>query len=71
MGEKYAYIDSDGGEHLPIGDEDHARNAIQRFAQTDFESDSKKREAAKKVLKAAEQHGIDVSDDSAVAKAAK
>lgn len=71
MGDNYAYIDSEGGEHLPIGDEDHARNAVQRFSQTDFESDAKKREAAKKVLKAAEDHGIEVSDDSAVAKAAK
>jgi hypothetical protein len=68
---QFAYVDSDGGEHLPIHDESHVRNAISRFSQTDFESAAKKREAAKKVLRAAERHGVDVSEDSDVAKAAR
>ena len=36
--DQFAYVDSDGGEHLPINDESHVRNAIARFNQTDFES---------------------------------
>ena len=27
----FAYIDKEGGEHLPIHDEEHVRNAIARF----------------------------------------
>ena len=67
----FAYVDSDGGEHLPIHDESHVRNAIQRFGQTDFESADKKRKAAKKVLSAADDYGIEVSEDDDVVKAAK
>jgi hypothetical protein len=33
---QFAYVDSNGGEHLPIHDESHVRNAIARFSQTDF-----------------------------------
>jgi hypothetical protein len=68
---QFAYVDSDGGEHLPIHDESHVRNAISRFNQTDFESANKKREAAEKVLRAAERHGVEVSEDSDVTKAAR
>ena len=35
---QFAFLDSKGGEHLPIHDESHARNAIARFNQTEFES---------------------------------
>ena len=69
--DEFAYVDSDGGEHLPINDESHVRNAIQRFGQTDFESGDKKQQAAKKILKAADRHGIDVSEDDDVVKASK
>jgi hypothetical protein len=67
---QFAYVDADGGEHLPIHDESHVRNAVSRFSQTDFASDVKKRQAAEKILRAAERHGIDVSEDSDVRKAA-
>ena len=67
----FAYIDRDGGEHLPIHDESHVRNAIARFGQTNFESQAAKAEARKKVLAAAEKHGIEVSEDSEVAKAVR
>jgi hypothetical protein len=67
---QFAYVDKDGGEHLPIHDESHARNAVSRFGQTQFESQTARREAARKVLRAAERHGVDVSDDSEVSKAA-
>jgi hypothetical protein len=67
----FAYIDSEGERHLPVHDESHARNAVQRFSQTEFESASAKKDAAEKVLRAARKHGVDVSDDSDVAEAAR
>jgi hypothetical protein len=65
---QFAYVDSDGGEHLPINDESHVRNAIARFNQTEFESKAAKERARKKVLSAAKRYGIDVDEDSTVAK---
>ena len=62
----FAYVDRDGGEHLPINDATHVRNAIARFNQTDFESKAAKERARKKILSAAKRHGIEVSDDDAV-----
>jgi len=64
--DQFAYVDRDGGEHLPIHDESHVRNAIARFNQTDFESKAAKERARKKVLAAAERHGIDVDADTNV-----
>ena len=64
--DQFAYVDRDGGEHLPIHDESHVRNAISRFNQTDFESDAAKERARKKILSAAERHGIEVDEDSNV-----
>ena len=64
--DQFAYVDSDGGEHLPIHDESHVRNAIARFNQTDFESDAAKERARKKILRAAGRHGIEVDEDSNV-----
>ena len=69
--DQFAYVDSEGEEHLPIHDESHVRNAISRFDQTDFESASAKHGAARKIVAAAKRHDIEVSDDSDVAKAAK
>ncbi len=63
---QFAYVDREGGEHLPIHDESHVRNAISRFNQTDFESKTAKEEARKKILRAAERHGIDVDEDANV-----
>jgi hypothetical protein len=65
---QFAYVDSKGGEHLPINDDEHIRNAMARFNQTDFESASAKEGARKKIVSAARKHGIEVSDDSNVAK---
>jgi hypothetical protein len=67
--DQFAYVDRDGGEHLPIHDESHVRNAISRFSQTDFQSQNAKEEAARKIMRAAKRHGIDVDEDSAVVKA--
>ena len=65
---QFAYVDSKGGEHLPINDDEHIRNAMARFNQTDFESTSAKEGARRKIVSAAKKHGIEVSDDSNVAK---
>ena len=64
--DQFAYVDRDGGEHLPIHDESHVRNAIARFNQTDFESKAAKEGAREKILRAAERHGIEVDEDSNV-----
>ena len=68
---QFAYVDSDGGEHLPIHDESHVRNAIARFNQTDFESATAKEGARRKILAAAKRHDIEVDEDSNVAKPAR
>ena len=68
---QFAYVDSDGGEHLPIHDESHIRNAMARFNQTEFESVAAKERARKKIVAAAKKHGIEVSEDANVAKPAK
>ena len=57
----FAYVDKEGGEHLPIHDADHVRNAIARFNQTAFESVEAKEKARRKVLTAAKRHGIEVA----------
>ncbi len=65
---QFAYVDSDGGEHLPINDASHVRNAIARFNQTGFESKAAKERARKKVLSAAKRFEIEVDEDSSIAK---
>jgi hypothetical protein len=63
---QFAYVDRDGGEHLPIHDEAHVRNAIARFNQTEFQSRTAKEEARRKIVRAAERFGIEVDEDSNV-----
>lgn len=65
---QFAYVDRDGGEHLPIHDESHARNAMARWNQTAFESQAAKEQARKKILAAAKRFKIDVDPDSNIAK---
>ncbi|HET7169890.1 MAG TPA: DUF6582 domain-containing protein [Candidatus Limnocylindrales bacterium] len=67
----FAYIDKSGERHLPINDESHVRNAISRFDQTDFEDATAKHGAARKIMRAARKHDIEVDDASDVARAAK
>lgn len=62
----FAYIDRDGGRHLPINDADHVRNAIARFDQTDFQSKTAREQARKRILEAARRYDIEVSEDSEV-----
>ena len=68
---QFAYVDSKGGEHLPINDESHIRNAMARFNQTDFESKTAKERARRKIVSAAKRHGIEVGEDSNVAQPAR
>jgi hypothetical protein len=69
--DQFAYVDSEGGEHLPINDESHVRNAISRFNQTEIENAEDRRRAARKILAAAKRHGIEVDEDSNVARSAR
>lgn len=64
--DQFAYVDRDGGEHLPINDESHVRNAISRWNQTDFESKTAKEEARKRILRAAERYDIEIDEDANV-----
>jgi HK97 family phage prohead protease len=66
----FAYVDDNGEGHLPIHDEAHVKAALGRFNQTELPAGAKKG-AAKKILAAAKKFGIDVSDDSNVAQAAR
>ena len=65
---QFAYVDRTGGEHLPIHDESHVRNAIARFNQTDFESGAAKERARRRIMAAARRHGIEVDESDNVAK---
>ena len=68
---QFAYVDREGGEHLPINDEAHIRNAMARWNQTDFQSATAKEKARQKIVGAARRHGIEVDKDSNVAKPAR
>lgn len=59
----FAYIDSQGGRHLPMNDAAHARNALARFDQTQFESEEAKAKAKKKLAARAKELGVNVSED--------
>ena len=65
--DQFAYVDSKGGEPLPINDEEHIRNAMARWNQTDFESETAKEEARRKILAAARRHGIEIEEDTKIA----
>jgi hypothetical protein len=68
---QFAYVDSKGGEHLPIHDESHIRNAMARWNQTKFESVTAKERARRKIVSAAKRHDIEVDDESQVNKPAR
>jgi hypothetical protein len=63
---QFAYVDREGGEHLPIHDESHVRNALARFNQTRFESKTARTRARRNILRAAERFGIEVDEDANV-----
>ena len=65
---QFAYVDRKGGEHLPINDESHIRNAMARWSQTDFQSPTAKERARQKIVGAAHRHGIHVDTSSGIGK---
>jgi hypothetical protein len=65
---QFAYVDAKGGEHLPINDASHVRNAMARFNQTEYENKAAKERARKKILSAAKRFGVEVDEESDVAK---
>ena len=69
--DQFAYVDKEGGEHLPIHDASHGRNAIARYDQTQFESVAAKERARKRILAAAKRSGIEVSEDAQVSHPAR
>ncbi len=67
----FAYVDKEGGEHLPIHDGAHVRSAISRWDQTHFTSAPAKEAARRKILGAAKNHGIEVSPEDRIVKASR
>jgi hypothetical protein len=65
---QFAYVDSDGEEHLPINDASHVRNAMARFNQTEFQSEAAKERARKKIVAAAKRFDIEIDPDSNIMK---
>jgi hypothetical protein len=65
---QFAYVDREGGEHLPIHDESHIRNAMARWNQTEFQSQTAKERARQRIVGAARRHGIEVDKSSQIAK---
>lgn len=59
------------GRRFPVADAAHARNALARFPIAHFDNPAEKRSTAQRILAACKKFGINVSSDSAVAKAAK
>lgn len=60
----FAYIDKDGNRKLPVNDAAHARDALSRWSQTQFESEEKKQAARRKILAACRRFGIHVDPDA-------
>jgi hypothetical protein len=60
---QFAYVDKEGGEHLPIHDASHVRNALARFNQTHFDSRTARERAHRKILRAVERFGVEVDED--------
>ncbi|MGQ0848223.1 MAG: DUF6582 domain-containing protein [Actinomycetota bacterium] len=54
----FAYVDSQGRRRLPINDEAHVRNALARFNQVSFESETARSRARRRLLNAAKKYGI-------------
>ncbi len=55
----------------PLNDAAHVRNAMSRFSQVEGVSESDRRAAARRIIARAHELGIEVSEDSDVARAAK
>jgi hypothetical protein len=67
----FAWTDDDGNGHMPIHDASHVRNAIARFDQTNFPDAATKKKAAAAIRSAAKRLGVEVGEDTSVAKLAE
>jgi hypothetical protein len=65
---QFAYVDRDGGEHLPINDASHVRNAAARWNQTEFQSAAAKERARRRILAAAKRFDVEIDADANVMK---
>src|SRR5438094_3568249 len=54
----FAYVDSRGRRRLPVHDKAHVRNALARFNQVAFETDTARERARKRLLNAAKKYRI-------------
>jgi class 3 adenylate cyclase len=54
----FAYVDSAGRRRLPICDASHVRNALARFDQVHFETETARERARKRLLNAAKRYQI-------------
>lgn len=59
----FAWIDKNGGRHLPIENPSHVRDAISRWPLTEIDSCEAQEEARTRILDAAQKYGIEVSQD--------
>lgn len=66
----FAYVDPEGGKHLPVHDEGHVRSALGRFAQQHFDSPAARKKAARKIVSRARGMGMDLGEHGAVVAAA-
>lgn len=66
----YAYVDHEGGKHLPISDEEHVRDAMARFNQEHFDDAVCKERARAKILAAAKRYNIAVGKDDDILRGA-
>ena len=64
----FAYVDDEGEGHLPIHDESHVRNALSRWSQAAFPDDDAAEAARRRILRAAQRHGIEVGEDTRIAR---
>ena len=62
--DQFAYVDSKGGEHLPIHDESHVRNAMARFNQTKGVTDAERDQAFENIKAAAAHYKIEMTEKS-------
>lgn len=62
----FAWIDQNGGRHLPIEDAEHVRDALSRWPVTHFDNCAAQEGARKKILDAAKKYGIQVSSDDKI-----
>jgi hypothetical protein len=57
---QFAYVDSWGGEYLPLFDKTNVRNAIAVYNQTTFESVAVQERARRKIVAAARRFGVEI-----------